>query len=311
MAGVKNLLNVQVYLLTDFWEAVKDAHPVMFTLIRDGVPLYDRGTFMPWKALLKMGKLKPSPEAIDMFMSMGDKVDKRVKRTMLDLVMGDIYWGVLTPSQALLMLYGLPPPNVKETVKQMKSVFVDKEKMLEKKYIDILEKICIKYYKGYEHEKVKEVSGKEVDELLKDMNDYLKRLKELREQIEKRTSEKTIEDIYKDVFELLESVVGKKSLEKTVSEDFLRKFDIVLSENDYEKGKPEPEPYLTAIKRLNLKPEECVVIENAPLGIESAKSAGAYCIALTTTLSREYLSKADVILNNHQELFHYIRHEFF
>jgi|SRR3989344_3612232 len=107
------------------------------------------------------------------------------------------------------------------------------------------------------------------------------------------------------------SASPKERLEKTVSEDFLRKFDIVLSENDYEKGKPEPEPYLTAIKRLNLKPEECVVIENAPLGIESAKSAGAYCIALTTTLSREYLSKADVILNNHQELFHYIRHEFF
>ena len=68
LAGVKNKLNVQVYLLTDFWESVKDAHPVMFTFIRDGVPIYDRGTFMPWKALLKMGKLKPSQEAIDMLM---------------------------------------------------------------------------------------------------------------------------------------------------------------------------------------------------------------------------------------------------
>ncbi|HUW43460.1 MAG TPA: nucleotidyltransferase domain-containing protein, partial [Bacillota bacterium] len=63
LAGVKkDILNVQVYLLTDFWESVKDAHPVMFTFIRDGVPLYDRGTFLPWKALLKMGRLKPSPE---------------------------------------------------------------------------------------------------------------------------------------------------------------------------------------------------------------------------------------------------------
>ncbi|MCX6751043.1 MAG: nucleotidyltransferase domain-containing protein, partial [Candidatus Pacearchaeota archaeon] len=66
LAGVNNKLEPQIYLLTDFWEAVKDAHPVMFTFIRDGVPIYDRGTFMPWKALLKMGKLKPSPEAIDM-----------------------------------------------------------------------------------------------------------------------------------------------------------------------------------------------------------------------------------------------------
>ena len=211
LAGVKNKLNVQVYILTEFWEAVKDAHPVMFTMIRDGVPLYDRGTFMPWKLLLRMGKIKPSPEAIDMFMSMGNKLSESVKRKLLDIVMGDLYWGVLTPSQALLMLYGLPPPNTKETVKEIKRIFVDKEKLLEKKYLDILEEITIKYYKGYEHEKVKEVSGKEVDKLLKDAEDYLKRLKELREQIEKRVEEKTIEQIHDNVFKILKGLFGKKS----------------------------------------------------------------------------------------------------
>ncbi len=42
LAGVKNQLNVQVYLLTEFWDGVKDANPVFFTFIRDGVTLYDR-----------------------------------------------------------------------------------------------------------------------------------------------------------------------------------------------------------------------------------------------------------------------------
>ena len=51
-------------------------------------------------------------------------------------------------------------------------------------------------YKDYEHEKIKEIKGAEVDKLVKDTEDYLKRLKELREQIEKRTSEKTIEQLY-------------------------------------------------------------------------------------------------------------------
>jgi len=218
LAGVKNKLSPQVYLLTEFWESVKDAHPVIFTFIRDGVPIYDRGTFMPWKALLKMGKLKPSPEAIDMFMSMGDKTVQRVKRALLDLVMGEIFWSVITPSQALLMLYGLPPPNVKETVKQMRKIFYEKEKMLEKKYINILNEIAIKYYKGYEHEKIKEVSGKEVDKLLKDTEDYLKRLKELREQIDKTAQERTVEQIYNDVIELLKTMFGKKSQAVLVSE---------------------------------------------------------------------------------------------
>ncbi len=249
LAGVKkNVLNVQVYLLTDFWESVKDAHPVMFTFIRDGIPLYDKGTFMPWKALLKMGRLKPSPEAIDMFMSMGDKTTKRAKATFLDIFVHDVYWGVLTPSQALLMLYGLPPPTPKQTIGEIKKIFVEKEKMLEKKYLNILEKI-VAVYKDYEHEKVKEIKGAELDDYLKDMDDYLNRLKELRKQIEKRSQEKLIEQIYKDAFGLLEAITGKKTQNLIVSEfeNFVKKGkftqqhlkilnDIIKAKAEFKKG---------------------------------------------------------------------------
>ncbi len=250
LAGVKNKLSPQIYLLTDFWESVKDAHPVIFTFIRDGIPIYDRGTFMPWKALLKMGKLKPSPEAIDMFMSLGDKTIKRAKMALLEIVIQDIYWGITTPSQALLMLYGLPPPTPKQIVHDMKRVFVDKEKILEKKYINILEKV-VGIYKDYEHEKIKEIKGEEIDKLLKDTEDYLKRLKELREQIEKRVQEKTIEQIYKDTFSLLKTMLGKKAQAVIIS-DFEKNFvkkgkfspqhlrilkDIISARTQFKKGK--------------------------------------------------------------------------
>src|SRR3989344_8845807 len=213
LAQVKNVLNVQVYLLTEFWEAVKDAHPVMFTLIRDGIPLYDRGTFLPWKLLLKMGKLKPSPEAIDMFMASGDKLNEIVKRRLLDIAIGDVYWSILTPSQALIMLYGRAPPTTKETPDVMKEIFYDKERMLEKKHIDFLARI-IKLYKDYEHQKVNEVSGKEVDELMKDANDYINRLKDLRKQIEKRAQSKTLKQIYEEVLALLKAIFREDSEEK-------------------------------------------------------------------------------------------------
>jgi len=223
LAGVKSQLNVQVYLLTEFWDGVKDANPVFYTFIRDGVPLYDRGGFLPWKLLLKMGKIKPSPESIDMFMSYGDKTQEIVKRKLLDIVMGDIYWGVITPSQALLMLYGLPPTNVKETVSEMKrifvdKIFVDKEKLLDKKYWDILEEILIKYYKGYEHEKIKEVSGTEVDKLLKGSEEYVKKLKELRGEIEKRMHKKSFEEIYENIFKVLKSLFGNKAEASLIKE---------------------------------------------------------------------------------------------
>ncbi|HTZ41869.1 MAG TPA: hypothetical protein VMC07_01525 [Candidatus Omnitrophota bacterium] len=250
IAGVKeNLIHVQIYLLTDFWESVKDANPVIFTFIRDGVPLYDRGTFMPWKVLLKMGKLKPSPESIDMFISMGDKTIKRAKDALMDILINDIFYGITTPSQALLMLYGLPPPTPRETVKYMKEIFVEKEKMLEMKYINILEKIVDKY-KEFEHEKIKEIKGAEIDEMIQGTEDYIKRLKELREQIEKRAQSKTIDEIHKDVFNLLKGMFGNKSQNALVRdfEGLVKKAnfspqhlrilkDIIYTREEFKKGK--------------------------------------------------------------------------
>lgn len=98
------------------------------------------------------------------------------------------------------------------------------------------------------------------------------------------------------------SASPKEKLEKTVPAEFLAKFDAVISGSDTRKGKPSPEPYLAAMRKLRVSSEKCVVVENAPLGIISAKAAGAYCIALTTTLAREYLKEADEVLDNYEEL---------
>ena len=115
ITGVDREFHIQVYILTDFWDSLKEAHPVIFDLLRDGVPLFDRGIFMPWKQLLKMGKIKPSEEAIDMFMNSGEQMLNRVKYKLRDIAMEDIFLAILTPSQAALMTYGLPPPAPKET----------------------------------------------------------------------------------------------------------------------------------------------------------------------------------------------------
>jgi len=242
-------LHIQTYLLTEFWDAVKDASPVIFTFIRDGVPIYDRQTFMPWKALLKMGKLRPSPESIDMFMKTAEKTKEMVDRRLVEAMI-DIYYSVLNPSQALVMLYGLPPPTHKETITMMEDIFVKKEKMIKKSEMEILVK-AIGLFKAYEHDTKFKISGKEIDELVKKTEAYLKVLKELRKRIEKRYQEKTIEQIYEDVFGLLKASIGKKAQAVLISEfenDFVKKGkftaqhlrilnDIVKARADFKKGK--------------------------------------------------------------------------
>jgi len=216
LAGVKkNILNVQIYLLTDFWESVKDAHPVMFTFIRDGVPIYDKGTFLPWKALLRMGRLKPSPEAIDMFMGTAEKTGKLVERRLIDAMI-DLYYKVLNPSQALIMLSGSPPPTHKETPSLMEKIFVTKEKLLKKSEVAVLARL-VKLFRDYEHDPKMTVRGAEIDKLIKDSDVYLKRLQGLRKQIEKRAHEKTIEQVYGDIFDLLRAIIKKKGQANLVS----------------------------------------------------------------------------------------------
>lgn len=54
----------------------------------------------------------------------------------------------------------------------------------------------------------------------------------------------------------------------------LDRFDTFVCAGDYAKGKPDPEPFLTAAQRLGVKPEECLVFEDAETGVASAKAAG-------------------------------------
>ena len=251
MAGVGNVLNVQVALLTEFWERLRDAEPVAFTFLRDGVPLYDRSVFLPWKSLLRKGKIKPTPEAIDMFMSAGEKMGEMVDRKLLDVVLHDLYWGISTPTQGLLMIYGLTPSTPKETVKAFREIFVTKEKLIEAKYADILEEIVIKYYKGFEHGKIKKISGQELDKLTKGAIDYYARLKDLRKQIEKRVEEKSISKIYGDVLGMLKPMLNKEKETEIVKE----------FENKMIKTGKFPKKYLENLKvlirvRNELKSEE-------------------------------------------------------
>ena len=248
---VDKKFHIQVYILTDFWEGIKDANPVFFTFLRDGVPLYDRGVFMPWKLMLEMGRIKPSPEAIDVFMNTGEKILDSVKFRLREILEKDIYWAVLNPSQAALMLYGVNPPTPKETIQLMDDIFVKKEKLLEKKYVTILADIR-KWYKDLEHEKVKEISGKQIDDLLKDSWEYLNRIRKLFDQIEKKKEEEDVVQIYDASKKIIKDVLDinkikekdlEKGLDKLVAKHEIDKRlivmykDMVKAKEDYKKGK--------------------------------------------------------------------------
>ena len=90
--------------------------------------------------------------------------------------------------------------------------------------------------------------------------------------------------IENELFAMLVTGSGQPSLLDRLNNDFPNIFvrERIVSSFDVKNGKPNPEPYLTAIKKGLLQPDEAIVVENAPLGIESAHSAGLFVIAVNT-----------------------------
>ncbi|MBN2592473.1 MAG: HAD family phosphatase [Sedimentisphaerales bacterium] len=78
---------------------------------------------------------------------------------------------------------------------------------------------------------------------------------------------------------------------------------MVYIHGDYVKHKkPNPELFLLAAKGIDIEPANCVVIEDAPNGVEAAKNAGAKCIAVTNSTTAENLSHADLVCDSLEEI---------
>ena len=75
-------------------------------------------------------------------------------------------------------------------------------------------------------------------------------------------------------------------------------FDTIVTAEDVSRGKPDPEGFLLAARRLGVAPEGCLVIEDAPGGIEGARRAGMRSLAVTTTHAREDLAAADAVVDS-------------
>jgi HAD superfamily hydrolase (TIGR01509 family) len=89
------------------------------------------------------------------------------------------------------------------------------------------------------------------------------------------------------------------ALEKLVTTGL---FDLTLSGDQVVRGKPAPDIYITAAEKLGVKPEYCLVIEDAPHGVAAAKDAGMCCLAISTSVSVVELAMADKVVSGFEEV---------
>ncbi len=185
-------------------------------------------------------------------------------------------------------------------------------KVFEDEGIDVSEKEVYEI-EGSNHKGVIDIffgkAGKEADDSI---------YEELLQKKRKLFMEMNEAEAFDDMRECLKLLHGRYMLavasgaDRKIVDSLMEKFypgifDVVISGEDVSNGKPDPEPYLKAVDKLGLKKEECLVVENAPLGIKAAKNAGLYCVAVATYLEPEKMSEADRVFEDHNGLTDYLR----
>ena len=178
----KPILNVQVWILSEFWTGLKRAEPVFYTTLRDGVPIYDRGMFSPWKLMLQRGQLIPSPESIRRYIDDGKKYIDRMNMKVKSIATDDLFWSIVYPSQGILMLLGVPPGSPNQVANQINEHLV-KANLLDRKYYQTYVKIN-KLRKDLEYGKLKDVNNSKIVQLIDESIKYIEAINNLYDKIE-------------------------------------------------------------------------------------------------------------------------------
>jgi len=174
VAKVSTRLHVTSMTITSFWEYVRAGDPVAINILRDGVPLIDPGIFEPLQALLIQGRIRPTKESVWVYFGRAPRTIVNAKWHLLQATL-DLYWAVIDAAHAALMHVGEIPPTPEHVADLLRERLV-KKKLLEPKYAETMEKFY-KLMKKITHREIKEIRGEEFDKLLKETDEFVKRMK--------------------------------------------------------------------------------------------------------------------------------------
>lgn len=187
-------------------------------------------------------------------------------------------------------------------------------------------KLAIKEETDYEIDKkiVYKLEGMPSDNLVKEIfkkynikkeldQRLIEKISERKKEIFKEIEETHLIDGVRDLIEVLNEctcvkaiVTGaaKKEIELTIDKMIgLKNFDVVVSGEDVDVGKPNSAPFVVALQKMNIKPSECIVVENAPLGVEAANKAGIRCILTLNNTPLDISSDFNSILSKETQIF--------
>jgi len=107
-ARVSKRFHINTMRITQLWEYARNGDPILFNMLREGVPLYDTGFVEPLQTLLSQGRIRPTKEAVFSYYARSPLTLENSKRHLLQAT-ADLYWAVVDSAHAALMYEGHLP----------------------------------------------------------------------------------------------------------------------------------------------------------------------------------------------------------
>lgn len=169
-------LHVTSMTLSSFWEYARAGDPIVTNILRDGVALYDTGTFKPLQQLLRQGRVRPTEESVWRYFARAPKTLTNSQWHLMQATL-DLYWAVIDSAHAALMAKDTIPPSPDHVAAMLNKVFV-KTKELEPKYVQLMEKFY-RLNKDITHRKIESIPGKDYDILYREAGAFVNKMKQL------------------------------------------------------------------------------------------------------------------------------------
>ncbi len=163
--GISTRLHITTLKLTAFWEYVRVGDPIAINILRDGFPLLDTGFFDPLQLLLHQGRIKPSTESIQTYLSRGKQTLQNSEWHVMQATV-DLYWAVIDSAHAALMHIGVVPPSPEHVAELLQDRLV-KTKLIPEDIPNLMNKFYT-LSKDILHKKRTHLSGADFDDLFKE-----------------------------------------------------------------------------------------------------------------------------------------------
>ena len=156
IAKISKRLHITTIRYTTFIDQVRTGDPIAVNILRDGVPLIDRGFFEPFQILLRQGKMRPTYEAIWSYFNRAPTTLNNSRWHLLRAC-EDLYWAVTDAAHAAIMKQGITPPSPKH-LPDLFDKHLTHTKQFNKTHVKTI-KMFVDLYKGITKKEIKDLSG--------------------------------------------------------------------------------------------------------------------------------------------------------